>query len=144
MKRRGFLGFLAGGAVAAPAMAKQAAASMADLSLPHGLAMTQGLSSAAGQLVGGYPTDPGKLWSPASEAADLGQMLLDLMGRKDHEERAAKQYINGLDPDLAVNRSMALHAKMAIQRRREYWRSVETERSWLQQRIDQLLKQVAA
>lgn len=142
MKRRGFLGLLGGAAVAGPSMAKQAVASMAELSLPSGLAINGGLSTVASQLA--YPTAPLKAWSPASEAADLGQMLIDLMGRKDHEQRAAKQYINGLDPDLAVNRSMALHAKMAIQRRREYWRSVETERSWLQQRIDQLLKQVAA
>ena len=131
MKRRGFLGFLAGGAVAGPSMVKQAAtATMTDMSLP-GIAIN-GMGAMASIPSGAYPGDYQEDW--------VGRMAkVALRSKAEHQERQRQQYISGLDPDLVTYRSFALHAKIAVQKKRDYWRSIENEKSWLQRRIDGIM-----
>jgi hypothetical protein len=109
-------------------MVKQAAsATLADMSLggvaTNGLGSAGAISTASGQLVG-------------SDSL-VGQLAkLTTRTASEHARRQREQYINALDPDLAVYRSFALHAKISIQRKRDYWRGVENEKSWLQRRIE--------
>jgi hypothetical protein len=124
MKRRGFLGFLAGGSVAGPGMVKQAAsATLADMSL-QGLT-TGGMGMQVPEIVddsyNDYPTRIAKL---------------ALRSQAEHRERQRQQYVGRLDPDLATFRSFALHTKIRVQKRRDYWRGIENEKSWLQRRIE--------
>jgi hypothetical protein len=126
MKRRGFLGFLGGAAVAGPSMAKQAvAATLSDMSVValSGGALDQGLS----QPVGGYGSSSSHLEWAASQLAKIGMRTAE-----QHAYHALRQPVVTLDPDLAGYRSMALHQKLSIQRDRNYWRSLEQERGYLQ------------
>ena len=93
MKRRGFLGFLAGGAVAGPSMAKQAvSATMADMSL-SGVAV-----SGMGMLSGDVPSQaPDDYNNWASRMAKLA-----IRSRSEHQERQRQMYCNALDPDLVI------------------------------------------
>lgn len=122
MKRRGFLGFLAGGAVAAPGMAKQAvASSMADLSL-------EGIS---GSVVGDGSFGPVAVIGQSDWAA---KSLAQIVGRtaQQHEYFKRRTRVDRLDPDLATYRSLALHAKIAMQRDRDYQRHLESERGYFE------------
>lgn len=124
MRRRGFLGFLAGGAVAAPGMAKQAvAASLSDLSVPSAMAVP--------------PMMMGGVASSASSSAWASSGLRKLLGRTaaQHAFHQRRTNVMALDPDLASYRSFALHRKISIQRERQYWRELHSERSWLEATI---------
>ena len=127
MKRRGFLGFLGGAAVAGPGMVKEAAAqTLADLSV----------SGVGGSLVGGlgYGVPSAQQTSMAPWAADR---LAKLVGRTaaQHAFYKARTEVYKLVPDLAANRSMALHRKIGLQRDRDYERSLEGEHSSLEATI---------
>lgn len=143
MKRRGVLGLLVGGLAAAPSMAKQAISGIEATQLP-GLSTGGGLVSATDSpWSGGYP-----LVGTGIEYDHLGWLkgrLEEITGISDAErhERIANQYISSLDPDLAVNRSMALWAKMAEQRRREYERGIERERMSLTRQISDFIRDQA-
>lgn len=123
MKRRGFLGFLAGGAVAVPGMAKQAvASSMADLSL-------EGISGVvAGD--GGF----GPVAASIGQSDWAAKSLAQIVGRtaQQHEYFKRRTRVDRLDPDLATYRSLALHAKIAMQRDRDYQRNLESERGYFE------------
>lgn len=121
MKRRGFLGFLGGAAVAGPSMAKQAvSAGLNDLSL----------GGAAGSLSSGN-------WAGYSVVSGSGpnqwasNEMAKLLGRTAAQHAFHKRQISihALDPDLAGYRSFALHEKIRLQREREYRRSLESSRS---------------
>ena len=129
MKRRGFLGFLGGAAVAGPSMAKQAvSATRADMNLAGVASTTMGL---VGSQASGAPYP-----EPYSDDWGMRVAKLAMRSQAEHQERQRNQYISGLDPDLTTYRSFALHTKIAMQKKRDYWRSIENEKSWLQRRID--------
>lgn len=121
MRRRGFLGMLAGGAIAGPGMAKQAAAqALSDLSLP-------GVMSGAN--VGyGVPAGGGN-WAVERMAELVGMTVAD------HAKRRKELQIMALDPDIAALGSVSLVAKIGIQRIRTYERNLESERSWLEREV---------
>lgn len=125
MKRRGFLGFLGGAAVAGPSMVKQAAAaSMADLSL-----VNMGLAAApignGVPLPGGGSTD----WAAGSLAKLVGRSAAE------HMRRRKTVHVQGLHPDIAALRSTSLAFKVRKQQERDYWLGLENERSWLERVI---------
>lgn len=141
MKRRGFLGFMGGAAVAGPQMARAAAEEAAKQLAGVG---TIGLESAVGSQ-----------WEVGVENAATSYRLgtfdriaklkdkIDLLTTSwdDRMSRALREVsVNHLDPDLAVNRSMSLSAKMAIQKKRNALRSLETERYWLTERLGRLMR----
>lgn len=126
MKRRGFLGLLAGGAVAGPSMVKSAAAqTMADLSLDKmgvlGGAINQGPST--------MPSAGSTNWAVKA--------LADLVGRTaaEHARQRRRMNIFGLDPDIAAHRSVSLATKVRWQRLRSYADNLENERGWLEREI---------
>lgn len=129
MKRRGFLGILGGAAVAGPSMAKAALTTIADTSVV-------GLSGGVPVPDWGAPgyASPG---IPVSDSSWQIGRLAKLIARtaEQHDWHRRRTAVQSLDPDLAVNRSMALHMKIAIQRDRNYARGLEYERSDLEAQI---------
>lgn len=123
MKRRGFLGFLAGGAVAGPGLAKQAVAeSIGDLGI---------------QSAGILATDPSRYYSgpvPSSAPPNWIARLLKLNTRSqlEHAFHRKRTEVYALDPDLHSYRSFAMHAKISLQRERNYIRGLENDRSWIE------------
>lgn len=124
MKRRGFLGFIGGAAVAGPSMAKAAVATGVE-----GLS----IGNAAG-FIGGAPDAPyyGSVQSAGSGEVPpthphhwVQRQLADFMGATSEElqEQRLRTPVHMLDADLAVNRSYSLAAKMRIQRDRDFERN---------------------
>ena len=143
MKRRGVLGLLGGALAAGSSMAKQAISGIEATQL-SGLNIGGGLVQAVEQGWSGANT----LTGTGIEYDHLGWLrsrLEDLTGitAAERHERIANQYISGLDPDLAVNRSMALWAKMAEQRRREYERGIDREKKSLTRQISDFIRDQA-
>lgn len=130
MKRRGFLAFLGGGAIAGPSMVKAAAAqTVADLSLP-GVALGLGPQPPYGGAVA------------VSELSWLDRNKRDLamlLGRSMewHKAEMRKTHVSALDPDLAAMRAPSLSWKMRVQQERNYWREVEGRKSWFQSIIEE-------
>lgn len=123
MKRRGFLGFMGGAAVAGPGMVKEAAAkTLADLSLGG---------------IGGFP--PSSPY-PSGAINSLGQMewaskelaKLGLRPAAQHAFHKRRTQVHSLDPDLASYRSIALHRKISIQRERQYERELRETKSYFE------------
>ncbi len=131
MKRRGFLGFLAGGAVAGPGMAKQAAAAtLADLNV----------AALAGGIAGEdsyYGGSTGAIKSGRSSSGWAKVELAKLLTRtsEQHAHFKRRLRVHTLDPDLASYRSIALHQKIAMQRERNYARNLRDEIDNLQAHI---------
>lgn len=129
MKRRGFLGFIGGAAVAAPSMAKQAvAATLGDRALGY---VSGGF--------GGIPSETLSLDGP--QQPDMAEQLAKLVGRTmaQHREEIAKVHVHQFDPDIAEYRAVRLQSKIAMQRERDYWRQLEREKNWLQRVVKGLL-----
>lgn len=126
MKRRGFLGLLGGAAVAGPGMAKEAiglsATKLPDVSgggAPFYVNNTD---------FGGFTGDWGK---PNKDSAT--EYLARLMGKTADiiaKEKAA-MYIDALDPDIAEMRSIRLHAKIRMQRNRQWQRMHDMDKDHL-------------
>ena len=143
MKRRGFLGSVVGAAVAGPSMAKQAIASgMEGLNL-GGVEMLEkgvsiggmGYASATNAADGSY--DP--LEWPKRELSDfLGRSASDLL-RERLETR-----VHQLDPDIACMQSIALQAKIRMQRDRTFERNRARQRGWLERQLQNAIKQLAS
>jgi len=126
MKRRGFLGFLGGAAIAGPSMAKQAvAATVADLNLAglSGGIPVPDYDGPVGQAIGGSGA---KEWA----VARLAKLAIRTAEQHDYHRRSVRP--NMLDPDIASYRSIALHQKIRMQRDRDYVRGLEQERASLQ------------
>jgi hypothetical protein len=121
MKRRGFLGFLGGAAVAGPSMAKQAVAGVEAMALPS-LAVDAPTASWGGSLAG-IPINGGD-----NHGDWLKEQIAEVIGitAAERQERIAGMHVSHLDPDLALNRSMALWVKIREQKRRNY----EREHTW--------------
>jgi hypothetical protein len=130
VKRRGFLGFLGGAAVAGPSMVKQAAsARIADLNVAS--------------LSGGIGLPP---WGDAAPNSSIGPggdhaweitRLTKLLSRsaEQHDWHRKRMMVQALDPDLGSYRSMALHHKIRQQRVRNYAREFDNERTGLEAAI---------
>lgn len=112
MNRRGFMGFLAGGAVAGPAVAQEA---LVGLSSPGVLASAV---PSADRAVGINAASSGSrmLSRTAALARVTNDPTLMAMVRKLAEQRIGS--ITALDPDLAANRSFSLATKLRLQRER--------------------------
>lgn len=127
MKRRNFLGFLGGAAVAAPAMAQSAAQSLTTAGLPEGI-NTSLLNYAAGS------SYPGNAPSGPDRAADALKALtrLGMRTQDQHAFYRREVHVGGLDADLATFKSFSLSAKISIQRDRNYERELEHKKQTLQ------------
>lgn len=136
MKRRGFLGVLAGGAVAGPAMVKEAAAKVAeDMALGKAGMLSQGVFGVPGSQV-----TSGAVGSVIDQVT-RGRSMLAKLGKMTAADRArakAGQTIYAFDPDIASYRSIALHAKLDWQRERQLERIINDRRAWWQRLADGL------
>ena len=137
MKRRGFLGFMGGAAVAGPAMAKQAVAQSLDAMrlgtvLPHGIGGGMGL---VGGTEAGVPPDHYDPlgWARKDLAQFLGKSASQLL-----KERLNTQ-VSHLDPDIAVMRSISLGTTIRMQRDRNFEQNRTRERGWLEERIAEIM-----
>lgn len=140
MRRRGFLGSVVGAAVAGPAMAKQAIASGLE-----GLSMGQtglgGLASAGSYGLNQAFQSPGDdpLEWPKRELAEfLGRSAADLARER------LETPVGQIDPDLACMQSIALQAKVRIQRDRNFERNRKQQRNWLERQIQNAIKLTAS
>ena len=133
MKRRGFLGFLAGGAVAAPAMAQHAVNSIgqASIGIPVDAGMLGGFASQAT----GYAKEAYDTFSPKDHARTS---LLKLVGKSAeliaYEKR--QQHVYQIDADIAGMRSLAMHAKIRMQRERNWQAQQNSQKDYLSRVID--------
>lgn len=126
MKRRNFFGFAAGAAIAGPKMAKHAVAeTLGDLSLA--------LPSTGLGYGGGMP----QVTSDSGSNQWAFNNLAKLVGRtaEQHAYFKRQQFVNALDPDLASYGSMSLSARIAMQRERDYERSLNGEKGYLEATI---------
>jgi hypothetical protein len=143
MKRRGFLGSVVGAAVAGPSMAKQAIASgMEGLNL-GGVGMLEkgisiggmGYASATNAVDGNYdPLD----WPKRELAEFLGKSAADLARER------LETHVAQLDPDIACMQSIALQAKIRMQRDRTFERNRAQQRGWLERQLQDAIKRLAA
>lgn len=131
MNRRGLLGFLAGGAVAGPAMVKEAVGAAARMSVA-GEGMSLGAlvgggfgQGPAGMLSGGSPSD----WAKEALGRLIGKTAADIAREK------LEMHVHTLDGDIASMRSLAWHAKIAMQKDRDYERNHHSERRMLERVI---------
>ena len=129
MKRRGFLGFIGGAAVAGPSMAKQAVTALSDTAL--------GQVSGASVTTGGFA---GQLVNLPTQQPEMAAQLASLVGRTmaQHREEMVKVHVHQLDPDIAEFRAVRLQSKIRMQRERDYWRHLANEKSWLQRAVQGL------
>lgn len=133
MKRRNFLGFLGGAAIAGPSAAKAAVSSvgMADLA-PMGINML-GTSG-----VGGAPT---LAWGGSTDNigyAKDGLKKLVGMTKAERERRKRNHYFQGLDPDTASLRSISLTSKIRLAKDRSFEASERDQKTYLQGVIDRI------
>lgn len=143
MRRRGFLGFLGGAAVAGPSMAKQAIASglegmhvngLGTMLVEKGANFGMGYASATGDPVDGR-YDP--LEWPKRELADfLGRSASDLLRER------LETHVGQLDPDIACMQSIALQAKIRMQRDRTFERNRTQQRRWLERQVQDAIKRL--
>ena len=131
MKRRAFLGFLGGAAVAGPQAAASAAqAAQAEFQgLQTGMGM-QGWSAAGAQCI--EPASSFEDWPKLKLARLLG------MSKEAVDRERREMQLSGLDPDVACLHSVSLGRKIEMSRWRQYDRSRRRERSYLQGVIDGL------
>jgi len=125
MKRRGFLGFLGGAAVAGPGMVKQAAAqTVAELALP---------SVGFGVEPVGYATQA----DDRSWFNDKWRAFQSIVNSAEALARRKREiHVTHLDPDLANCRSFSLDAKIRMQRERNFKAWLEREQGWFARNWD--------
>ena len=125
MKRRAFLGFLGGAAVAGPSVAKTAAQmTVADLSV----------GSHGAQFASGYAVTGG---NPSSQSSWAKEALKKMAGKSAQQiayERR-KYQIGHLDSGVASLRSVALRHKIQMTKNIAYERDQDMEKTWLQGQI---------
>jgi hypothetical protein len=143
MRRRGVLGFLSGAAVAGPSMAKQAIASGLEGLNVGGLGMLEkgvsiggmGYASATNAVDGNY--DPTH-WPREELANFLGRSASDLLRER------LETHVGQLDPDIACMQSIALQAKIRMQRDRTFERNRAQQRGWLERQLQDAIKRLAS
>ena len=145
MRRRGFIGSFVGAAVAGPSMAKQAIASgLEGLSLGGqtgmgtlGIAGSYGLNAANQFAVPQEEYDP-VAWAKRDLAEFIGRSAADLSRER------METGVDRIDPDLACMQSIALQAKLRIQRDRNFERNRQQHQNWLERRLADAFKQLAS
>lgn len=141
MKRRNFLGFLGGAAVAGPSMAKEAVAGLESLAVPGGMnAMPYVDIGSIGSAVASYPAT-----DEYNHGDWLREQLAEVAGITEAQkrERLANMTVRQLDPDLAVNRSFSLTAKIEMQKRRDLERDLASNRRHYARELADWLKRQA-
>lgn len=131
MKRRKFLGFLGGAAVAGPAAAQTAAtAAMSDLAIAGNIAY--------GGL--GAPTMGMSISPEGGNHSWAKEQLKRLLGRSAVERSMRKQRhgIYSLDPHYAACRSISLVNKIRLSIEADFERNEARERTYYQGVIDRL------
>ncbi len=124
MKRRGFLGFLGGAAVAGPGAVKSAASALVqDLSLGAGVPLA---SVADSFLPSGAPSESGVLGGIGRATSMLSK--LRSLAPEDLTRKKRSIGIYTLDPDIASYRSISMSAKIDWQRQRELERIIESRK----------------
>lgn len=142
MKRRGFLGFLAGGAVAGPGMVKAAAEqTLAGLSVDGGMSGPEGWAPPMPNYVSGGTISTATLAGQLSNVAHMQADLARLLGKSEARKRRERASINvhALSPDIAALRSVSLTRKVAMQRELNYAASEDHERRWIERAINHAL-----
>jgi hypothetical protein len=133
MKRRGFLGFLGGAAVAGPGMAKEMAAKAAmELS-------GTGMSTLGSYIGGGAVQEAGyAIQAPSflERARASVQLLRGLTSDQRAELRRRVGDVRNLDPDLASYHSMSMGARIEIQRDRNVEAYLRSRKTWWQGVVD--------
>lgn len=140
MKRRGFLGFLGGAAVAGPSMAKQAVTTgLEGLSIGSGSQVIGGTLASAGYAAQG-PLDP---YDPVRWAT---RELNEFIGRSASEllRERLETHVDRLDPDIAGMQAIALQAKIRMQRDRNFERNRAQQRGWLEREVQSAVKRMSA
>jgi hypothetical protein len=128
MKRRAFLGFLGGAAIAGPSAAKTAVEmTTADLSLSKmGLAYSGvGMATASKAIGEGFEYDH-KSWAKDALKRMVGVTAAERFRKKQ------QFYSDGLDPNVASLRSVSLTNRIRISRDHQFERSEERERHYLE------------
>jgi hypothetical protein len=145
MKRRGVLGFLGGAAVAGPSMAQQAIASgLEGLQIGTFSGLEKGIGGAAyaSGLASSGPFEDANYdpagWAKRDLAEFLGRSAADLARER------LDTGVDRLDPDLACMQSIALQAKLRIQRDRNFERNRAQHRNWLEREIQNVMKRLAS
>jgi len=132
MRRRNFLGFLGGAAVAGPSAAKTAAgATMGDLSL---------LNAGAGWTSTLYHGSAGSMVSGPDQTGWARESLKRLLGRTAIERAMNKRRhsIHSLHPHYAACRSVSLVNKIRMSKDADFEREEALQKSYLQGVIDKL------
>lgn len=141
MKRRGFLGTMVGAVAAGPSMAKQAVASgIEGLSLGGSLMNFGGVSYASGLASDAIMQDAN--YDPSEWARNE---LADFLGRSASElaRQRIETHVDRLDPDIACMQSIALQAKIRMQRDRTFERNQSQQRGWLERQLQDAIKRMA-
>lgn len=141
MKRRGFLGFISGAAVAGPGMAKAAVTTgLEGLSIGNVGGMMafapeapyyngEGISSS-----GDFPPTHPRHWVQRQLAEYMSATADEL------QQQRLRTEVHMLDPDLATNRSYSLAAKMRIQRDRNFERNRAAQKRSIMRDIKDAMK----
>lgn len=142
MKRRGFLGLMGGALAAGPSMAKEAVAGLESLAVPGQIAGAEEFvkSGWGSTSIGGYPVD-----ADHSHGDWLREEIAKITGMTDQRKREimANMTVRHLDPDLAVNRSFSLSAKVEMQKRRELERDLAANKRHYARELADWLKRQA-
>lgn len=128
------MGFLGGAAVAGPSMAKQAVTGLDAMVLTN---IPLGPESP-------YEFGPQAIGKEYDHATWLKKQIASITGLTDAErqERINERYVGQLDPDLAVNRSFSLAAKIRMQKERDHDRMVTREHRSLTRQLAEHLASV--
>ena len=113
--RRGFLRLLAAAPVAAPVIAREAAAKAGVTAMGYGM---PGASSPYGEAICG---------SSESWVADWAKNVFSQAWKDDRWEEISRNPVGALDSDLASSRSLSLSAAVRLQKQRNFERSVVQE-----------------
>lgn len=131
MKRRGFLGALLAGPVAAKAAADagilEAPGAFGPMQLENGSTVGAALAGSSDEL------------NVVEMIADYRTRLSRLAAMTEKNRRRARYDVRRFDSDLASNRSMSLACKISIQAERNVCREEANERSWIERRIERLI-----
>lgn len=109
--RRGFLGFLGAAPIAAPVMAREAAAKA-------GLGEVVAFSKGAAELSNNPWAERLQVVDQKGHAKWLAEQVKNIMSPERRREAARLLVVKRLDPDLASSRSLSLSAAMRIQKER--------------------------
>lgn len=136
------MAFLGGAAISGPAMAKQAVVGLEAMTLPSIASTGMFLADASLGSTGAYAPSMSKEYDHGNW---LRERLAELCGLSDADkrDRLYGRAVSALDPDLAVNRSFSLAAKVEMQKRRDLDRSLEYEKRQLTRELANWLKNQA-